>query len=45
MLGRDAPAGPFAADLVPDLGTFSDFVRTLTEARFTNMNRDDLDAT
>lgn len=45
MLGRDAPPGPFAADLVTDLSTFSDFARTLTEARFTNMNRDDLEAT
>jgi hypothetical protein len=28
-----APSGPFAGDLVPDLGVFSEFVTTLTDAK------------
>ena len=42
-LGTAAPAGPFAVDLAPDLGAFSEFVTTLTKARLTNLDRDALD--
>jgi hypothetical protein len=42
-LGPAAPAGPFAVDLVPDFGAFSNFVATLTEARLTNMDRSELE--
>ena len=43
VLGNAAPTGPFAVDLVPDLGAFSEFVTTLTSARLTNLDRDVLE--
>ena len=41
-LGTAAPA-TFVVDLVPDLGAFSEFVTTLTDARLTNLDRDALE--
>jgi len=43
VLGHAAPAGPFAVDVVPDLNTFLEFVRALTSARLTNLDRDVLE--